>query len=78
MASTVSISVTKNADGSLDITSGDATANAWRFHADAADRIDDFSSIKNRVWAELLRQIKTSEALATGYSHSPVTKARLE
>ena len=56
-ATTVSISVTRNTDGSLDITSGDAAANAWRVHADPADKVDDYSAIKDKIWQELKRQI---------------------
>jgi hypothetical protein len=57
---TVSIVVTKNADGSMNMTSGDAAANAWAIFRPsyAADAVDDYSSVKNPVWQEFLRQIK--------------------
>jgi hypothetical protein len=57
MATTVSISVTKNSDGSYNITSGDTNAKAWVVIAAQADAIDDFSAIKERVWQKLKRQI---------------------
>ena len=39
MATTVSISVTKNSEGSYNIASGDANAKAWIVIAAAADAI---------------------------------------
>jgi hypothetical protein len=57
---TVSIVVTKNVDGSMNITSGDAAANAWAIFRPsyAADAVDDYSVLKNPGWQEILRQIK--------------------
>jgi hypothetical protein len=51
--------VTKNADGSYDITSGDTTsAKAWHVYAAPHDIDMDLSSVKNAVFNEILRQIK--------------------
>jgi hypothetical protein len=57
---TVSILVTKNTDGSLSIVSGDAGATGWTIFRPsyASDAVDDYSSIKNPCWGEVLRQIK--------------------
>lgn len=58
MATTVSISVTHNADGSYDITSGDTTnAKSWHVTTDIQDTADQLSSIKNKIWSEIYRQI---------------------
>ena len=57
---TVSVVVTKNTDGSMNITSGDAAANAWAIYRPSysADAVDDYSSVKNPIWQECLRQIR--------------------
>jgi hypothetical protein len=56
----VTIVVTKNADGSMNLTSGDAAANAWAIFRPsyAADAVDDYSNLKNPFWQECLRQIR--------------------
>jgi hypothetical protein len=57
---TCSVVVTKNTDGSLGITSGDAGAVGWAVYRPSytADAVDDYTSIKTQVWNEILRQIK--------------------
>jgi hypothetical protein len=55
---TVSILVTKNADLTYNVVSGDATNAAdWVVIAGAYDYIDNFSSLKNKVMNEVRRQI---------------------
>jgi hypothetical protein len=56
----VTIVVTKNTDGSMSITSGDAAATGWVIFRPSysADSVDDYTSIKNPVWSEVLRQIR--------------------
>ena len=57
---TVSVVVTKNTDGSMNITSGDAAANAWSLYraSYAADQLDDYTSVKTQVWNEIQRQMR--------------------
>jgi hypothetical protein len=57
---TCSVVVTKNTDGSLGITSGDAGAVGWTVFRPSytADAADDYSSVKGPVWNEILRQMK--------------------
>jgi hypothetical protein len=59
MATACTVSVTKNADGSYLIVSGDQTnAKGWFVTAAAANLVDDSSSVKNKVWQEIKRQIE--------------------
>jgi hypothetical protein len=57
---TVSLTVTKNSDGSMNIASGDAAANAWALFRPSysADQVDDYTSVKNACWNEIQRQIR--------------------
>jgi hypothetical protein len=57
---TVSVLVTKNSDGTMNIVSGDAGATGWALvrPSYAADQVDDYTSLKNQIWNEIQRQIR--------------------
>jgi hypothetical protein len=59
MPTTCAVSVVKNADGSFKFTSSDATNGVgWTARSAPADILDDFTSVQEAIWQEILRQIK--------------------